>query len=139
MPFLYHRTIHFGDTDAAGVVYFANVLSICHEAYEASLACEAIDLRAFFSGQDIAVPIVHAEVDFRQPLFCGEQYLVQLIPNQLSDNKFELNYLFFGSEINENWLSRAKTIHLCINAKTRERQRLPDYLLHWLERYELNQ
>jgi len=36
MPFTYSRTVHFADTDAAGVVFFANFLAICHEAYEES-------------------------------------------------------------------------------------------------------
>ena len=34
MAFAYYYTVRFQDTDAAGVVYFANVLRICHEAYE---------------------------------------------------------------------------------------------------------
>ena len=38
MPFTYARTVHFPDTDAAGVVFFPNYLSICHEAYEEALA-----------------------------------------------------------------------------------------------------
>ncbi|MDJ0549913.1 MAG: 1,4-dihydroxy-2-naphthoyl-CoA hydrolase, partial [Microcystis aeruginosa] len=32
----YERLIYLADTDAAGVVYFAHLLSICHEAYEFS-------------------------------------------------------------------------------------------------------
>ncbi|HEY9664175.1 MAG TPA: thioesterase family protein, partial [Allocoleopsis sp.] len=92
MPFTYHRTIRFSDTDAAGVVYFANVLSICHEAYEASLAASGVDLKEFFRGQTIAVPIVHAEIDFLQPLFCGESYVIQMQPTLLGDHKFAINY-----------------------------------------------
>ena len=38
MPFTYERTIRLGDTDAAGIMFFANYLVLCHEAYEASLA-----------------------------------------------------------------------------------------------------
>ena len=45
MSFAYSRTIHFADTDAAGVVYFARYLSICHEAYEEALAAAGIDMK----------------------------------------------------------------------------------------------
>ena len=31
------RTVRFGDTDAAGVVHFAQLLHWCHQAYEESL------------------------------------------------------------------------------------------------------
>jgi 1,4-dihydroxy-2-naphthoyl-CoA hydrolase len=58
MAFIYSRTIHFQETDAAGVVYFANLLALCHEAYEASLAEAGVDLRQFFSsGGEVAVPV----------------------------------------------------------------------------------
>jgi len=49
MAFVYQRTIHFPDTDAAGVVFFPNYLAICHEAYEEALAAAGINVRAFFS------------------------------------------------------------------------------------------
>ena len=42
--FDYRRRIYLGDTDAAGVVYFAKGLEICHEAYEESLAKAGINL-----------------------------------------------------------------------------------------------
>lgn len=61
MAFIYDRTIHFSETDSAGVVYFANILTLCHEAYEASLVASGIELRSFFSSKEIAVPITHAE------------------------------------------------------------------------------
>ena len=53
MSFYYRRIVHFQDTDAAGVVYFVNVLAICHEAYEASLAAFDINLKVFFSNHYI--------------------------------------------------------------------------------------
>ncbi|MEM9980588.1 MAG: acyl-CoA thioesterase, partial [Cyanobacteria bacterium P01_D01_bin.2] len=61
--YTYRRTIRFHETDAAGVVYFANVLTLCHEAYEASLAAAGINVRVFFGGGSLAVPVVHGSVD----------------------------------------------------------------------------
>lgn len=46
--FIYSRKIHFADTDSAGVVYFSNLLSICHEAYEEVLLSLGINLSNFF-------------------------------------------------------------------------------------------
>ena len=45
---IYYRTVHFSDTDAAGVIYFASLLSVCHEAYENSLKSSRIDLKNLF-------------------------------------------------------------------------------------------
>ena len=135
MPFIYQRTVRFSDTDAAGVVYFANVLTLCHEAYEASLAATGIDLRAFFSGVDVALPIAHANVDFFRPMFCGDRLEVHLTPKQLQESEFELTYAVFLEGKLERSMSNAQTRHVCIDPGTRKRRSLPLELSQWLERW----
>jgi 1,4-dihydroxy-2-naphthoyl-CoA hydrolase len=138
MPFIYNRTIRFQDTDAAGVVYFANVLSMCHEAYEASLAASGINLKVFFGGGAIAIPVVHASVDFRQPMFCGDQYAIHLTPTQLSPSKFAIQYAIFAahaSELPNPQVSQAATIHISIQATKKTRIALPPEVVQWLKQW----
>ncbi len=127
----YIRTIRFQDTDAAGVVYFANVLALCHEAYEASLAVSHIHLKTFFSNPEFAIPIVHASVDFFHPIFCGDRLAIHLIPQQITDYTFEINYKISLLE-SDKWVAQAITKHVCIDPKTRKKQHLPDPILQWL-------
>jgi 1,4-dihydroxy-2-naphthoyl-CoA hydrolase len=142
MPFIYARTVRFQDTDAAGVVYFANVLAMCHEAYEASLAETGIDLKQFFGKGAIAVPIVHASVDLRQPMFCGEQYAIHLTPTQLSPSKFSIQYAIFGAastqQVSTQQVSQAATIHIAIETHKRTRAALPENLTQWLQRWQVS-
>jgi 1,4-dihydroxy-2-naphthoyl-CoA hydrolase len=138
MLFEYSRTIRFADTDAAGVVYFANVLSICHEAYEASLASTGINLKEFFTKPSFALPIVHAEVNFLRAIFCGEQIIIQIFPVQLSENKFEISYKIKPNLEIENLLATAKTLHICIHNSTQTRSPLPPKILQWLNQYQIN-
>ncbi|WP_088892670.1 acyl-CoA thioesterase [Leptolyngbya ohadii] len=130
MPFTYDRTIHFSDTDAAGVVYFANVLSICHESYEALLAFGGMNLKEFFSGRSIAVPIVHASVDFLHPMRCGDVIQVQLKPTEIKASKFRLDYTILLSQKTESnpIAATAHTIHVCIKTDGREKTELPEAL-----------
>lgn len=132
MLFSYIRTVRFQDTDAAGVVYFANVLAMCHEAYEASLAASGINLKAFFSNSKVAIPIVSAKVDFRRPMFCGEDLIIELIAQQLSDNEFEIAYQIFIGDAKDKWAAKAVTKHVCINPETRKRQNLSEEMMEWL-------
>ena len=132
MPFIYARTIRFQDTDAAGVVYFANVLSMCHEAYEASLAASGVDLKQFFGRGTIALPIVHASADFRQPMFCGDQHSIHLTPTQLSPSKFSIQYAIFAAESAQQ-VCQAATIHIAIQAQKRIRTALPPEIDKWLQ------
>lgn len=132
MPFVYQRTVRFSDTDAAGVVYFANVLSLCHEAYEASLAAAGIDLKVFFSGVDVAMPIAHASVDFFRPMACGDRLEIHLIPSFLQDSEFEIAYDVFLEKQLGQTLSKAYTHHVCIDPATRKRRSLPVEVNQWL-------
>jgi 1,4-dihydroxy-2-naphthoyl-CoA hydrolase len=131
LSFTYHRTIRFSDTDAAGVVYFANVLSICHEAYEASLAASGIELQSFFHNGAVAIPIIHASVDFLRPMFCGDSVMVLLTPQPLSEHKFEIAYQMIAA-LSEQPLAKAMTRHVCIAPSTRKKINLPDELAQWL-------
>lgn len=131
MPFIYKRVIRFSDTDAAGVVYFANMLSICHEAYEASLIAANINLKLFFSNPTAAIPIVHASVDFSRPLFCGDEINITVQPRQLSIDKFEINYQVLG--LNKQLMAKAITRHVCINPASRNKQGLASEMMFWLQ------
>lgn len=130
MPFTHTRTIRFQDTDAAGVVYFANVLAMCHEAYEESLAASGINLKSFFSNPSVAFPIVHASVDFIRPMFCGDKLLIQLTPKFLTDNEFEISYQIVAAA--DKVVAQAITKHVCIDAARRTRTQLPDEISQWL-------
>ncbi|BAZ41700.1 thioesterase superfamily protein [Calothrix sp. NIES-4101] len=130
MSFTYHRTIRFQDTDAAGVVYFANVLKICHEAYEESLAASGINLKNFFQNSAIAYPIVHANVDFWKPIFCGDKLVVKLTSEKLNCEKFAINYKI---AIADSIVSQAMTRHVCIDVATRQKRELPDAINQWLQ------
>lgn len=128
----YTRAIRFQDTDAAGVVYFANVLAICHEAYEASLAESGIDLRSFFRDPDCAIPIVRASVDFFRPMFCGDVVAVSFNVVELSDSEFEIAYELVAADGTPT-LARALTRHVCIEPTRRRRQLLPPAMQKWLQ------
>ncbi|MBE9201983.1 MULTISPECIES: thioesterase family protein [unclassified Nodularia (in: cyanobacteria)] len=130
MPFTYNRTIRLQDTDAAGVVYFANALSICHEAYEASLEASNINLKAFFTNPPIAFPIVNASVDFFRPMFCGNKLEISLIPHKLGVNKFEVIYEIMVENV---LVAKAVTRHVCIDAISRTKQDLSAEIIQWLE------
>jgi len=137
MPFTYTRTVRFQDTDAAGVVYFANVLAMCHEAYEASLAASGINLKAFFSNPELAFPIIHASVDFYRPMFAGDRLMIQLTPKQVTGDEFEIAYqVFLAGELAGR--SAAKAVkHVSINAVSRKRKQLSEDLMQWMSKFEI--
>ena len=134
MQFSYSRKVYLGDTDAAGVVYFAKGLAICHEAYEESLADTKIEIRQMLNDGVVALPIIHAEIDFHKPMFCGDLLVIKLKTSQISKNEFAIASQIFNSNNLKQTLIKAKTHHVCINPQTRTRLDLPINLLNWLRK-----
>jgi 1,4-dihydroxy-2-naphthoyl-CoA hydrolase len=119
---MYQRKIYFRDTDSAGVVYFSNLLSICHEAYEEYLSSLDINLPNFFSNKLIAIPIIHAEIDFFKPLFCGDLIKINLELESINKKVFEIKYQVFKDN---DLIAKALTRHICINPQTRKTEEMP--------------
>ena len=109
--FKHVHVVRFHETDAAGVVYFANLLTFCHEAYEAALAAVGIDVALFFSrDRNVAVPVIHAEADFYRPVRCGEAIAIHLIPKQLTAHSFEIHYAIYREDASYQAEQRGEAI-----------------------------
>ena len=138
MAFKYSRQVYLGETDAAGVVYFARGLEICHAAYEESLTGSQISLKQMLAEKKIALPIVHAEIDFLRPLFCGDRITITLTTDLINSSEFAVNYQIFNNANPDKILVQAKTNHVSIDPNKRIRIDLPTMMLNWLETYEID-
>ena len=132
MTFNYLRRVYLSDTDAAGVVYFAKGLEICHQAYEESLAAAGISLKQMLRDKTIALPIVRAEIDFMRPLFCGDEIQVNLDASLISSSEFAIAYQICHTD-NLELSVKALTKHVCIDPQIRTRTDLPSTILEWLD------
>jgi 1,4-dihydroxy-2-naphthoyl-CoA hydrolase len=135
------RTVRFGDTDAAGVMHFHQLLRWCHEAYEESLETFGIGAASVFPGAasgegsppaplPVGLPIVHCSADYRRPLHTGERLGIRLDPQRLDPGSFEVRYRFErqGEEV-----AHGLTRHLAIDSASRQRCPLPQAIQRWLE------
>ncbi|MGF1567754.1 MAG: acyl-CoA thioesterase [Nodosilinea sp.] len=134
MGFTLDHTVRFHETDAAGVVYFANGLVMCHGAYEASLQAVGLDLGEFFSPGAVAYPIVHTAMEYCRPMRCGDTVTIHLVPRRLEVSSFEVEYQLYRGE-SQQVLAQALTRHVCIDTQHRRRQPLSAQMEHWLERW----
>ena len=132
MSFSYTRTIHFADTDAAGVVFFPNYLALCHEAYEEALAAAGIPLGAFFADHGVVVPVAKSEASYLRPLAVGDKVRVEVTPKLLSENSYALDFVIWKQGATEKRAAVVRTEHVCISSQTRERLPLPAGLAAWV-------
>jgi 1,4-dihydroxy-2-naphthoyl-CoA hydrolase len=132
MSFSYTRTVHFPDTDAAGVVFFARYLSICHEAYEESLAAAGVPLATFFADHGVVVPVAKSEATYLRPLACGDKLRIDVTPVALSENSYAIDYVIWKTGSADKRAAVVRTEHVCISSKTRERLPLPAPVADWV-------
>ncbi|CAK6693803.1 1,4-dihydroxy-2-naphthoyl-CoA hydrolase [Synechococcus sp. CBW1107] len=145
---LLHRSVRFGDTDAAGVMHFHQLLRWCHEAYEESLEAFGISAAAIFptpswtpgtrdksdsSQAKVALPIVHCRADFLAPLVCGDPLAIALAPRRLTSGSFEVSYSFACLDGASRPVARGLTRHVAIDPLSRLRCNLPSAIEGWLE------
>ena len=129
-----HRRVRFGDTDAAGVMHFHQLLRWCHEAYEESLEHFGVAAAEVFPTPgcllEVALPIVHCSADYFRPLVCGDAITIRLEPVRLDLGSFEVRYRFErqGEEV-----ARGLTRHLAIENPSRRRCGLQTAINRWLE------
>ncbi|MEY2984721.1 MAG: 1,4-dihydroxy-2-naphthoyl-CoA hydrolase in phylloquinone biosynthesis [Cyanobacteriota bacterium] len=120
------RSIYLADTDAAGVVYFNRLLQICHETYEAWLTAQKLSLQALIQQGQWGIPVIHAEIDFLAPTYCGDRLEIHLQIQQVSDHRFICDYqLHRQAPSPPAMVARAQTQHLCINLSSRQKSALP--------------
>lgn len=125
MTLLIPYRVRLADTDAAGVVYFAHLLHMCHTAYEEVLIRQGINLQAYLKQGTIALPIIHGEIDCLHPIFWGDLVLIALTPHFLSETEFSIDYELTAEAQPEKPLARGQTRHVCINPQTRKRLPFP--------------
>ncbi len=139
---LIDRKVRFGDTDPAGVIHFHNLLRWSHEAWEQSLELYGLQPSDIFpcnkkvdDDQNIVLPIVHCEADFRRPIFIGDHLKVEIIPEKLDIGSFQVRTKFLCQDY---CVALGLIRHLAIRENTRERCSLPKHIELWLEASSLN-
>ena len=132
---LTNRTVRFSDTDAAGVVHFAQLFLWLHQSWEESLERFGLEAGSIFPGgraqtPSAALPIVHSSAYFHSPLHVGDLLIIHLKPRLLSTSSFEV-----ASEVllEDQAVATARLRHVAINPSSRERCRLPEGIERWLE------
>ncbi len=94
LMFQHRFTVRLSQTDAGGVVYFAEYFNIAHQCYEAFL--DTIWPVGQGIEQGILMPIVHAEADYRAPLRVSQQGRVEMSTREVRRSSYTLGYRIQG-------------------------------------------
>lgn len=123
--FTYKTTIKLHDTDAAGILFFANQFRIIHDAYELLLEKFGWSFPKMLRQTNYFLPIVHAQSDYLVPLFVGDKITVSVRVGHIGKTSFSFEYIL---KRGKDLVGSAKTVHVTIDQKTRRKTPLPDTL-----------
>ena len=124
-------TIRLHDTDAAGILFFANQFRIAHDIYERFMNESGFCFRDRFASRDFIIPIVHAEADFAKSLAVGDTIEVSLSVASVGDTSFTLDYLLTGRDGER--AGTVTTVHVTVDPATMKKVPLPDRFRRVLE------
>jgi 1,4-dihydroxy-2-naphthoyl-CoA hydrolase len=125
--FTYETSVKLHNTDAAGLLFFADQFKLAHDAYELFMESIKFSFRHIIQESDFLLAIVHAEADFLQPLYSGDRITTKLRVEKIGTTSFTLTYDLTTTR--EGTVGTAKTVHVCIDKSSREKRELPDALV----------
>ena len=120
----YKTKIRLHDTDAAGILFFANQFRFVEEAYEDFLEENGILIKDFLNKSDFIVPIVHADSDFLSPLRPGDRITIEIDLISMGKTSFTLGHRILKNK--DTLCGKGSTVHVCVSSKDFTRITVPE-------------
>ena len=133
MPvYTYKTVIKLHETDAAGLLFFSHQFKLVHDAYEALLETIGFGFAILLTKKKYFLPIVHAEADYKAPLFVGDRITIEIAIERIGETSFIFVYKLLNEQ--KHLVGTAKTVHVTVNKKTQKKISLPNDMRKALEK-----
>jgi len=129
--FTYTATIRMRDIDVAGVQFFARYFALAHDAYEAFLQARGFSIAHITKHEPFLIPVVHAEADYKAPLWIGDQVAVRVRVEELRRRRFTMAYEILTPE--GDLSCSIRTVHVVVDKAKERAVPLPERLVQALE------
>lgn len=126
----YTTTIKMHQTDAAGILFFGAQFELFHDAYESFLAAHGLSFAVLLKTKKYFVPIVHAQGDYKAPLFVGDQVTVSIRLANVGNTSFTLDYTVQDKK--NKLVGCGQTVHVAVDKKSKKKMLLPSDLRRFL-------
>ncbi len=127
------RKIQLYHTDAAGILFYSKVFDLAFEAFDALLDSAGVSIDYIILESDFLFPYVHAEADYLLPLSVGQLVTIYASVERIGESSCIISYEIFTLE--KKKAVSAKTVHVSIDKKTKQKIALPESLRTALKLY----
>lgn len=125
--FITHNQVRMHDTDMAGILYFPRQFRFAHDALEDLFAASDLSFHQIFHKENFVFVIVHAEADYLATLQVGDKLEVNVSIERIGSSSFTVMYHFY-LESSRKLVGTAKTVHVTLESKSREKIPIPNDL-----------
>jgi 1,4-dihydroxy-2-naphthoyl-CoA hydrolase len=125
--FIYTTKVHLRDTDATGVLYFADQFRLALEALEAFLLKANFPLKKILTEEDFLLPIVHAEADYFAPLTVDDFLEIHLQMGDTGSSSFTIHYELIDPKRNIT-VGKVSLVHVVLSKKSQTSMPIPESL-----------
>ena len=125
-PFIYEVPVRFHDIDFAGIVFFARIFYFAHDANEAWLCSLGCHLEVPVVKRGYALPFVHAEADYHEPIRGGQSIMVEVEPIAVGKTSYTLRSRLCAAS--GRCHATVTTVQVSADPVTRQPQPLPEGL-----------
>ena len=127
----YETVIRMHHTDAAGLVFYANVFVLAHECYESFLQGQGMSLASMLAEGDYIAPIVCARADLKAAMRMSDKITIDMELAQTGKSSYELACKFTNEQ--GKITAETTTIHAVIEKNTSQPIRIPQEFIRVLE------
>lgn len=132
LMFSYLRTIYLNETDATGVLFFSHQFTIAIEALENFFLLQGFSLKIMIEEKSFFLPIVHAEANFLQPVYVGDQMEIRLELEKIGESSFVISSCFHHFLKGE--VGNTKIIQVSISKETKKSIPIPQEISQLLQK-----
>ena len=114
-PYCWNVRVYYEDTDAAGVVYYANYLKYLERARTEWLAAAGVTLSALEIEHNVVFVVHRLEIDYRRPARLGDSLTIGLAPVERTRVRFVVAQDILR---NDELISSGRVTLACLDRRT---------------------
>lgn len=124
--FTHHETVQLHDTDAYGIIFFANQLKFCHNAFQALLEQVGQRMPPTRPTSGSMPVIVHIESDYHAPVHLGDRLTIHLAIAAFGTTSLTVRYRL-ANQVGQA-VGTVTSVHVTIDVVTNAKAPLPTAL-----------
>jgi acyl-CoA thioester hydrolase len=131
-PFVWQARVYYEDTDAGGIVYYANYLRFLERARTEWLRAHGVSQRSLASDPGVVFSVVALEAQYRRPARLDDLLSISCDPQWQGGASIVFAQRIWRAPLESQTLLTASVRVACLDAGTLKPRRLPPVIVREL-------